>query len=219
VGPKLRGYCERRATAVHEAGHAVAHLACGWPFKRATITPTDRYRGAVEADPAAPRPRPYLGAVACLAGTIAVDRWLGSRWVSRWSLFNDDWAAAAMEVSLEIVPVKPLSADEDRELQGLLERVPRIVLARLSSLQIARELPEASKEIDRRLNQAARTAERLLDRLWPKVIRIADLLLARGTIGWAESQEAFMIGPRGSVFRGLGRLPGGGSVFQHTRSR
>lgn len=40
-------------TAIHEAGHVVALLELGWPFKEVTIRPTATMRGQCELDPAA----------------------------------------------------------------------------------------------------------------------------------------------------------------------
>lgn len=128
-----RDYDERRATAVHEAGHAVAHVLLEVPFETVTIVP-DHERGFVGAlhgaEPwweAADREleppsldRVVSDAVTRLAGTLAEYRY-SYRKPTRPSDWRDRWEVGAEQDHQTVVALleRYVIADE-RELQACL---------------------------------------------------------------------------------------------------
>ena len=178
--------------AVHEAGHVAVHLAVGLPFLRATVVPTVEYLGCVVPDPEAPVASNELYAILAVAGTVAVDHWLGRRWNTRHD-GHQDWSIAMAHLSFGLCPMPAVPPDEKRRSTEAIRGLPIHLVATLWNLQVCREYPGSGSRLQSRLGQVARIAEQFLSRprVWPRVLRLADLLMERKTLTYADASAAW----------------------------
>jgi hypothetical protein len=180
---------DEELTALHEAGHAVAHHAAGWPCLSATIIPTKEYSGRVSHDPAVRCPDGELEALVFVAGPMAVDLLISGHWVWRGSEYPD-YAAARLALWCKYFPSPQLTAERDAAISAQLDALAASIgAARLGSLWArlnADARPDQVSLIERGLAAACCAAEKLLRRLWPSVIAVAGALLERKTLSGEE---------------------------------
>jgi hypothetical protein len=173
------------ALAIHEAAHAVAHIAVNFPFDNVTIIPTDQYEGAVLVAPETPRPTLPLHVVTLLAGTIGADFGFGSHWVKRDSMHYGDWAWSRLLLK-PTKPHDPLTAEERVNLDHLFERIGAGQIGKVLSMKFSIFEPAASKAVEVELSKLARATEKLLRRRWANVLAVADALTQRKTLTYPE---------------------------------
>ena len=160
-------------TALHEAGHAVAHFAVGWPAACGHHRPRRRLLGPGHARPGGKSPRGDLEALVFVAGPIAVDLLLSGCWVRRRS-DHPDWAAAGSRVWCQHFPRPQPSPEREAEIDRPGQRRGRCHRPdpawRLCTLASPRTIPSRCAWVEKRFAAVCRTAEGLLLRFWPRVV-------------------------------------------------
>jgi hypothetical protein len=200
-----RTITDEELTALHEAGHVVAHFAVDWPAAAGTIVPTEEYLGQVTFDPDAKRPDGNLEAMVFAAGHIAVDLMLCGCWVHRTSDYPD-FAAARLAIWCKHFPRPQLSPEREAAVNAHVEALAQSIgsarLVSLWALFCADEHPDRMPFIEVRLAGVCRSAAGLLLRLWPRVVAVADALLDRKTLT-GEEIAAVLQAPESATLRGI----------------
>jgi hypothetical protein len=190
-------------TAYHEAAHAVSRLALGLRFQRATIEPSEFYSGCVERDPSEIEPM-GKAVVTGLAGSIATDILLGSRWIPRGNLDMGDWSSARWKIYTKHNPVPPpKTPEEEAELEAIADRLSKNGAdgrpGQLMVEFILLDHPAISAVVEVELHKLARAAERLIHRRWAAVETVAAALLDKKTLSYPEVIALLRISPREAV--------------------
>jgi hypothetical protein len=183
---------ETELVALHEAGHAVVCLLVAAAPVEASVVPTEDTEGHVRFPPAILAGKPELAAVAALAGYIATDLVFGAHWVMREGPAYPDFARARLDLWEKCCPSRSIpeqrAGEIDAVIGALASRIGIEKLAALYARLSTREDPAASALVEREVSGVCRLAEKLLRRVWPKVLAVAAALLERKTLTGAEIQ-------------------------------
>ena len=109
-------------TALHEAAHAVAHAAVGWPCKFASIIAVGNRLGEVRTDRARKYPGQVAEAIMLVAGYVAEDFLFSGGW-NRRPVGHQEFAIARKHLFRREFRPPPISEQMERELRAKLDTV------------------------------------------------------------------------------------------------